>query len=70
MRDKWVEIAGAGMLHPQVLENANIDPSIWQGFAFGAGLDRLTMLKYEIDDVRHYYRGDIRFGGQFILNGE
>ncbi len=65
LKDKWIEIAGAGMLHSAVLKNANIDPKEWQGFAFGAGIDRLAMLKWAIDDVRHFYRDDLRFINQF-----
>jgi phenylalanyl-tRNA synthetase alpha chain len=56
---------GAGMVHPQVLENVHIDPRQWQGFAFGIGLDRLVMLKYGIPDVRLHYTGDLRVVNQF-----
>lgn len=58
---KWLEIAGAGMVHPNVLKNVNVDPSKYQGFAFGFGLDRLTMLKYNLNDLRKFYEGDIRW---------
>lgn len=61
----WVEIMGAGMVHPHVLSSVNIDPNKWQGFAFGMGLDRLAMLKHEIDDVRLLYNGDLRLIQQF-----
>ncbi len=67
LRGKWIEIAGAGMLHPEVLKNTNIDPKQWQGFAFGAGIDRLVMLKWAIDDVRYLYKDDLRFIDQFII---
>ena len=61
----WMEIAGAGMVHPQVIKNAKLNPNEWQGFAFGMGLDRLAMLKYKIDDIRLFYSGDLRFINQF-----
>lgn len=62
---KWIEIAGAGMVHPKVLENVKIDPREWQGFAFGMGIDRLAMIKYKIGDIRLFYSGDLRFIKQF-----
>ncbi len=58
---KWLEICGAGMVHPNVLKNCNIDPDEYQGFAFGFGWDRMAMLKYGIDDIRRCYDGDIRW---------
>ncbi len=58
---KWLEIMGAGMVHPNVLKNCNIDPDVYQGFAFGFGWDRLAMLKYDIQDLRSFYEGDIRW---------
>ncbi len=61
----WLEIAGAGMVHPQVLKNVKLNPQIWQGFAFGMGIDRIAMLKYKIDDIRLFYAGDLRFIKQF-----
>jgi len=61
----WVEMLGAGMVHPHVLSSVGIDPRQWQGFAFGMGLDRLAMLKHEIDDVRLFYNGDLRLINQF-----
>jgi phenylalanyl-tRNA synthetase alpha chain len=61
----WIEIMGAGMVHPKVLESAGIDSTKFQGFAFGAGIDRFAMLKYGIDDVRLLYTGDMRFVTQF-----
>ena len=57
----WLEVAGAGMVHPNVLKSANIDPDIYQGFAFGFGLDRLAQLKYGIPDLRTFFSGDIRW---------
>ena len=61
----WIEILGVGMVHPKVLENAGINSRKWQGFAFGAGIERIAMLKYGIDDVRLFYSGDLRFVNQF-----
>lgn len=61
----WVEMIGAGMIHPNVLKNAKLNPRDWQGFAFGMGLDRLTMMKYKITDIRLFYSGDLRFLKQF-----
>ncbi len=61
----WLEIMGAGMVHPNVLINSGVDPKKWQGFAFGMGWDRIVMMKYKIDDVRLFYGGDLRFLKQF-----
>lgn len=61
----WIEILGAGMVHPHVLENCGIDPEIYSGFAFGVGLERVVMIKYGIDDMRHLYENDLRFLSQF-----
>ena len=61
----WIEIMGAGMVHPKVLESAGINPREWQGFAFGDGIERLTMLRFGIDDVRLFYSGDLKFVNQF-----
>jgi phenylalanyl-tRNA synthetase alpha chain len=61
----WLEILGAGMVHPQVLRNCNIDPEIYSGFAFGMGMERISLLKYSIDDIRQFYRNDLRFLRQF-----
>jgi len=57
----WIEILGAGMVHPNVLRNCGIDLEIYSGFAFGMGVDRITMLKYEIDDIRVLFENDMRF---------
>ena len=68
-KGKWVEMMGAGMVHPNVFKAAGLIPNApaggWQGFAFGAGLDRLAMLKYKINDIRLFYSGDLRFLKQF-----
>lgn len=58
---KWLEILGCGVVHPEVLENCNIDSTKYQGWAFGMGADRLAMLKYNIKDIRSLYSGDLRF---------
>ena len=61
----WIEILGCGMVHPHVLEMCGIDPDVYTGFAFGVGLERIALLKYEIDDMRLLYENDIRFLRQF-----
>ncbi len=61
----WMEILGAGMVHPNVLRNCGIDPEKYSGFAFGMGVDRIAMTKYEIDDIRYLYENDMRFLSQF-----
>ncbi len=61
----WIEILGCGMVHPRVLKMSGIDPDEYQGFAFGVGLERITLLKYEIDDMRLLYENDDRFLQQF-----
>lgn len=65
LKDKWIEMMGAGMVHPSVLKNAGVDPEKNQGFAFGMGLDRLALLRWGIDDVRLMHSGDLRFINQF-----
>lgn len=62
---QWVEFCGCGMVHPSVLTAGGVDPERWNGFAFGFGLDRLVMLRYGIDDLRHFMGGDLRFLEQF-----
>lgn len=64
-KGKWLEVMGAGMLHPNVLKASGIDSTKWRGFAFGGGIDRLVMIKYGIDDVRSLYNGDLRLVNQF-----
>ena len=63
--DGWLEIGGCGMVHPNVLKHVNIDSEMYQGFAFGLGVERLTMLKYGINDLRHFFNHDLRFLEQF-----
>jgi phenylalanyl-tRNA synthetase alpha chain len=65
LRGRWIEMMGAGMVHPNVLRNAGVDPQKYRGFAFGMGLDRLAMLRWEIDDIRHMHSADLRFVTQF-----
>lgn len=64
-KDRWLEVLGAGLTHPEVLQASGLDPKEWQAYAFGMGLDRLVMLKYGIDDIRHLYSGDLRLVNQF-----
>ena len=59
--DKWMEILGSGMVHPKVLAAAGVDPTEWQGFAFGMGIDRIAMLKYGIPDLRAFFESDLRW---------
>ncbi|MCK5074639.1 MAG: phenylalanine--tRNA ligase subunit alpha, partial [Bacteriovoracaceae bacterium] len=61
----WVELLPCGMIHPNVLRAGDIDPKVWNGFAFGLGLDRLVMMRYGIDDIRHIHGADLRFISQF-----
>lgn len=61
----WVELLPCGMVHPNVLRHGGIDPEKYSGFAFGLGLDRLVMMRYGIDDIRHLHSGDLRFNSQF-----
>jgi len=61
----WIEILGAGEVHPNVLKMAGYDPEVCSGFAFGVGIERVAMLKYGIDDIRHFYTNDLRFNKQF-----
>ncbi len=61
----WIEVMGAGVVHPSVLEHGGINPNDWTGIAFGTGIDRLAMLKYGIDDIRLFYSGDLRLTNQF-----
>jgi phenylalanyl-tRNA synthetase alpha chain len=65
LRGRWIEMMGAGMIHPNVLKNAGVDPKKYRGFAFGGGIDRIAMLKWGIDDVRLMHSADLRFINQF-----
>lgn len=64
-QEGWIELLGCGMIHPNVLKAADIDPSVYTGFAFGCGVDRLVMMKYNIEDVRHFQSGKLDFLRQF-----
>ncbi len=64
-KNKWLEMCGSGLVHPNVFKAVGIDPNEWQGFAFGFGLDRIAMLKFGIDDIRYLYNGDLRLVNQF-----
>jgi phenylalanyl-tRNA synthetase alpha chain len=61
----WIEILGAGMVNPRVFEMVGYDPEVYSGFAFGMGVERMTMLKYSIDDIRLFFENDLRFLRQF-----
>ncbi|HEX9116597.1 MAG TPA: phenylalanine--tRNA ligase subunit alpha [Anaerolineae bacterium] len=61
----WLEVGGAGMVHPQVLRNGGYDPDVYSGFAFGLGVERPALLKYRINDIRYFYGNDLRFSHQF-----
>ena len=63
--DQWLELLGCGMIHPNVLKEADIDPNVYTGFAWGGGIDRLVMMKYGIEDVRHFESGKLEFLRQF-----
>lgn len=65
----WIEVLGAGMVHPNVLKMAGVDPDVYGGFAFGVGPDRFAMLKYGVDDIRNFYLNDVRFLTQFTKKG-
>jgi phenylalanyl-tRNA synthetase alpha chain len=62
---KWLEVAGSGQVHPQVIRNFGLDPERWVGFAFGSGIERLAMLRYGVSDLRMFYENDLRFLSQF-----
>ncbi|MEO8745642.1 MAG: phenylalanine--tRNA ligase subunit alpha [Candidatus Dormiibacterota bacterium] len=61
----WLEVGGCGMVHPQVLRNGGIDPTVWNGYAWGFGIERMAMLKHDVDDIRLLYESDLRFLEQF-----
>lgn len=65
MGREWLEIAGCGMVHPQVFENVGYDPEVWTGWAFGFGIERIAMIRYGIPDIRLFYQNDVRFLRQF-----
>ena len=61
----YIEILGAGMVHPNVLKMSGYDPEVYSGFAFGVGIERVAILRYGIDDIRKFYQNDVRFIRQF-----
>jgi phenylalanyl-tRNA synthetase alpha chain len=65
MGKDWLEIAGCGMVHPQVFENVGYDPEVWTGWAFGFGIERIAMIRYGINDIRLFYENDVKFLRQF-----
>src|SRR4051812_2155868 len=65
MGKEWLEIAGCGMVHPQVFQNVDYDPEVWSGWAFGFGIERIAMIRYGISDIRLFYENDLRFLKQF-----
>ena len=64
-KGRWLEISGSGQVHPDVIRNFGLDPERYIGFAFGSGLERLTMLRYGVNDLRQFFEGDLRFLRQF-----
>ena len=64
-KDKWLEILGCGMVHPNVLAAAGVDPEEFTGYAFGMGVERLAMLRYGVSDLRTFFENDLRFLRQF-----
>jgi phenylalanyl-tRNA synthetase alpha chain len=65
LKGRWLEISGSGQVHPRVIRNFGLDPERYVGFAFGSGLERLTMLRYGVGDLRLFFEGDLRFLEQF-----
>ena len=65
LKGRWLEVSGSGQVHPNVIRNMGLDPERYIGFAFGSGIDRLTMLRYGVDDLRLFFDGDVRFLSQF-----
>jgi phenylalanyl-tRNA synthetase alpha chain len=63
----WIEIGGSGLVNPRVFEAVKLDPKVWQGFAFGFGIERMAIIKYGIDDIRLFYENDLRFLRQFTI---
>jgi phenylalanyl-tRNA synthetase alpha chain len=63
--ERWLEVLGCGMVHPNVLKNCGIDPERYTGFAFGMGVERLAMLRYGVTDLRAFFENDVRFLAQF-----
>ncbi len=70
LRNKWIEVLGAGMVHPRVLRAAHVDTDKYTGYALGGGIERFAMLKFAIEDIRNFYSSDMRFLGQFSVESE
>jgi phenylalanyl-tRNA synthetase alpha chain len=66
LKGRWLEISGSGQVHPQVIRHFGLDPERYIGFAFGSGLERMTMLRYGIADLRLFFENDLRFLRQFV----
>lgn len=66
LKGRWLEISGSGQVHPRVIQNFGLDPEKYIGFAFGSGLERMTMLRYGIGDLRLFFENDLRFLKQFV----
>ncbi len=64
-RGRWLEVMGCGMVHPNVLKSCGIDPEEYKGFAFGLGVERFAMLRYDVKDLRLFFQNDVRFLSQF-----
>ena len=64
-RGQWLEVMGAGMVHPDIIAAAGYDPEVYSGFAAGMGIERIAMLLWDIDDIRHFYQNDLRFLNKF-----
>lgn len=65
MKDEWLEIMGAGMVHPELFKRVGYEANRWQGFAFGLGIERIAIIKYGVGDIRMFFNSDIRFLKQF-----
>ncbi len=63
----WIEIGGSGLVNPKVFAAVKLDPKVWQGFAFGFGIERMAMIKYGIDHIGHFFENDLRFLRQFSV---
>ena len=70
LKDKWIEVMGAGLVHPNVLKAANIDLEEYSGFAFGGGVERFAMLKHSVDNIRLFNSSDLRFLSQFFVENK
>ena len=69
-RGRWLEMLGCGMVHPEIVTQAGLDPERYTGFAFGMGVERFAMLLYDVPDIRYFYQNDIRFLSQFAATAD